>query len=133
MDPRVDRFFNQATRWKDEFSAMREIALECDLKEELKWGSPCYTYNGKNIVLIHGFKHYCGLLFFKGALLKDPKGILTRQSENVQAQRQVRFTNVREIRKLRKTLKEYIREAVEAEEAGLKVPKKKTSDYPVAP
>lgn len=133
MNPKVDRFFNEAARWKEEYIAMRAIALECNLKEELKWGYPCYVYEGKNIVLIHGFKNYCGLLFFKGALLKDPEGILTRQSENVQAQRQVRFTNVREIRKLRKTLKEYIREAVEAEEAGLKVPKKKISDYPVAP
>src|SRR5690606_13894005 len=133
MNPKVDRFFNEAARWKEEYIAMRAVTLECKLKEEMKWGYPCYVYEVKNIVLIHGFKNYSGLLCFKGTILKDPEGIMTRQSENVQAQRQVRFTNVREIRKLRKTLKEYIREAVEAEEAGLKVPKKKISDYPVAP
>lgn len=131
MNPKVDFFFTQATKWKKEFEELRKIILDCDLVEELKWGQPCYTFEKNNIVLIHGFKEYCALLFFKGALLKDPKGILVQQTENVQSARQVRFTNIRDIVKLKSTLKAYIYEAVEVEEKGLKVNFKKTSDFKI--
>jgi uncharacterized protein YdeI (YjbR/CyaY-like superfamily) len=130
MNPRVDFFFKSA-KWHDEYEQLRMIALDSGLKEELKWGCPCYSDDKKNIVLIHGFKDYCAVLFFKGALLKDPKGILIRQTKNVQSARQVRFTNVKEIIKLEPTLKKYIKEAIEVEKAGLKVTLKKTTDYPV--
>ena len=110
---------------------MRRIALECGLTEELKWGKPCYTFQNTNIVLIHGFKGYCALLFFKGALLKDAKGILIQQTENVQAARQIRFTNVREIVEMEPVLKAYIREAIEVEKAGLEVKYKRTSDFEI--
>ena len=110
---------------------MRAIVLDCGLDEDLKWGQPCYTINNKNIVLIHGFKEYCAYLFFKGALLKDEENILIQQTEHVQSPRQVRFTNVKEIVKLHKTLKAYIYEAIEVEKAGLKVKLKKASEYPV--
>ena len=132
MNSKVDFFFNKATKWQKEFEQLRTIILDCDLVEELKWGQPCYTFQKKNIVLIHGFKEYCALLFFKGALLTDPKKILVQQTENVQATRQIRFTNVQEIKKLEKILKVYIYEAVEVEEAGLKVELKKTSDFEIA-
>lgn len=131
MNPKVDWFFNKETKWQKEFEQLRSIVLECDLVEELKWGQPCYTFEKSNIVLIHGFKDYCALLFFKGALLKDPKGILIQQTENVQAARQIRFTHVREITKLKPVLKKYIYEAIAVEEAGLKVPLKKTSDFEI--
>ena len=131
MKPKVDFFFNKAKKWKDEFEKLRIIVLDCGLTEELKWGCPCYTFNNSNIVLIHGFKEYCALLFFKGALLHDTKGILIQQTKNVQAARQIRFTNVQEIIKLEKILKTYIYEAVEVEKAGLKVRLKKTSEYKV--
>lgn len=131
MNPKVDWFFDKATTWQEEFEQLRTIILDCGLTETLKWGQPCYMFEKSNIVLIHGFKEYCALLFFKGALLKDPKGILIQQTENVQAARQIRFTNVREIVKLKGTLKKYIYEAVEAEEAGLKVSFKKTSDFKI--
>lgn len=131
MNPKVDFFFTKAKQWKKEFEAMRAIALDCDLTEELKWGQACYTFENKNIVLIHGFKEYCAFLFFKGALLKDPKKILIQQTKNVQAARQIRFTNAGEITKLNATLKSYIYEAVAVEEAGLKVDFKKTSDVEV--
>src|SRR6185295_9803120 len=127
MNPKVDWFFAKAGKWQKEFEKLRAIVLGCDLKEELKWGQPCYTFEKSNIVLIHGFKEYCALLFFKGALLKDKKGILIQQTENVQSARQIRFTHAREIDKLKPTLKAYIYEAVEVEEAGLKVKYKKTS------
>src|SRR5579859_5161225 len=104
MNPKVDFFFNQAETWQAEFKKLRTIVLDCPLIEELKWGKPCYSFNGSNIVLIHGFKEYCALLFMKGALLKDPNGILIQQTENVQSGRQIRFTNVREIGKLASTL-----------------------------
>lgn len=130
-NPKVDWFFNKTQQWQEEFGQLRSIVLECDLIEELKWGQPCYTFDKRNIVLIHGFKEYCALLFFKGALLKDPKGILIRQTENVQSARQVRFANVREILKMKTSLNAYIYEAVEVEEAGLKVPAKKTSEYSI--
>lgn len=129
MNPKVDWFFDKATKWQKEYAQLRTIALECGLNEELKWGCPCYTFGKKNIVLIHGFKDYCAYLFFKGVLLKDPKGILIQQTKNVQVARQVRFTNVREIMKMEKTLKAYVHEAVEVEKAGLKTNLKKTSDY----
>jgi uncharacterized protein YdeI (YjbR/CyaY-like superfamily) len=131
MNPKVDFFFNKATQWKEEFEKLRTIILDCGLTEELKWGQACYTFEKSNIVLIHGFKEYCALLFFKGALLKDPKGILIQQTENVQAARQIRFSNVREIIKLKTTLKAYIYEAVEVEESGLKVNFKKTTDFKI--
>jgi uncharacterized protein YdeI (YjbR/CyaY-like superfamily) len=130
MNPRVDFFFKSA-KWHDEYEQLRMIVLDSGLKEELKWGCPCYSVDKKNIVLIHGFKDYCALLFFKGALLKDPKGILIQQTKNVQSARQVRFTNVKEIIKLAPALKKYIKEAIEVEKAGLKVELKKTTDYEV--
>jgi uncharacterized protein YdeI (YjbR/CyaY-like superfamily) len=129
MNPKVDFFFDKAKKWQDEFKKLRSIILACGLTEELKWGVPCYTFEKSNIVLIHGFKEYCAILFVKGALLKDAKGILIQQTENVQSARQVRFTSVREIVKLESTLKTYIQEAIEVEKAGLKVNYKKTSEY----
>ena len=131
MNPKVDFYFNKAKKWHDELKQMRTLVLDCHLVEELKWGCPCYTFEKSNIVLIHAFKDYCAFLFFKGALLKDPKKILIQQTENVQAARQVRFTNTKEITKLEKTLKVYIFEAVEIEEKGLKVPMKKTKEYAI--
>lgn len=128
-NPKVDWFFNKPGQWQQEYEKLRKIVLECDLTEELKWGCPCYTFEKRNIVLIHGFKEYCALLFVKGALLKDPKGILIQQTENVQSARQVRFTSGREIVKMKGTLKAYIREAIAAEKSGLKVSLKKTSQF----
>ena len=128
-NPKVDWFFNKPGQWQQEYEKLRKIVLECDLTEELKWGCPCYTFEKRNIVLIHGFKEYCALLFVKGALLKDPKGILIQQTENVQSARQVRFTSAREIVKMKGTLKAYIREAIAAEKSGLKVSLKKTSEF----
>lgn len=129
MNPKVDFFFNKAKNWQQEFEQLRTIILDCGLTEELKWGCPCYTYDKKNIVLIHGFKEYCAVLFFKGALLADPKGILIQQTENVQVPRQVRFTSLKEVTKLAPVLKKYIREAVEVEKSGLKPELKKTSEF----
>jgi uncharacterized protein YdeI (YjbR/CyaY-like superfamily) len=129
MNPKVDFFFSKEKKWHKEFEKLRAILCDCDLNEELKWGQACYTFQKNNIVLIHGFKQYCALLFFKGALLTDPEKILIRQTENVQSARQIRFTDVKEIMKLEKTLKTYIYEAVEVEEAGLKVELKKTSAF----
>jgi uncharacterized protein YdeI (YjbR/CyaY-like superfamily) len=131
MNPNVDFFFNKAGKWQEEFAQLRTIILDCGLTEELKWGQPCYTFQKKNIVLIHGFKEYCAMLFFKGALLKDPDGILIQQTQHVQAGRQVRFTSVRRIVRMRATLKAYVYEATEVEKAGLKVPLKKTAEFPV--
>jgi len=129
MNPKVDFYFDKAEKWQAEYEKLRMIVLDCQLTEELKWGCPCYTFQKANIVLIHGFKEYCALLFFKGALLQDANGILIRQTENVQAGRQIRFTNVREIIELETTLKAYIYEAIEVEKAGLKVSFKKTTEY----
>ena len=129
MNPKVDFFFDKAEKWHDEFEKLRMIVLDCGLDEALKWGQPCYMFEKKNIVLIHGFKEYCALLFFKGALLKDPNGILIQQTENVQAARQIRFTNVKEIVELEPVVKAYIHEAVGVEVAGLQVKLKETSDY----
>ncbi|MDE3143262.1 MAG: YdeI family protein [Bacteroidota bacterium] len=131
MNPDVDFYFSKATTWQKEIGKLRSIILDCGLTEELKWGCPCYTFQKTNIVLIHVFKEYCALLFFKGALLHDTNGILIQQTENVQSARQIRFTNVGEIVKLKSILKAYIFEAIEVEKAGLKVKLKKTSDYPV--
>src|SRR5881396_3644949 len=105
MNPKVDEYLRKAKKWKEEFEKLRMIVLDCQLTEELKWGHPCYTFEKRNIVLIHGFKEYCALLFFKGALLKDANAILIQQTENVQATRQVRFTNTREIAKMKSILK----------------------------
>jgi uncharacterized protein YdeI (YjbR/CyaY-like superfamily) len=129
LNPKVDWYFTKAGKWQKEIETLRTIALDCDLTEVLKWGCPCYTFGKSNIVLIHVFKEYCAFLFFKGALLKDPKGILVQQTENVQAARQIRFTNLQEITKLKKVLKAYIYEAVEVEEKGLKVNLKKTAEF----
>lgn len=129
MNPRVDEFYNKLQKWPEEFNLLRTIVLECGLTEEFKWKHPCYTFNNNNVVLIHGFKEYCALLFFKGALLKDPSSILISQSENVQAGRQIRFTKVKEITEKEKILKAYIYEAIEVEKAGLKVNLKKNQEY----
>jgi uncharacterized protein YdeI (YjbR/CyaY-like superfamily) len=131
MNPKVDWYFAKAGKWQKEVEKLRTIVLDCNLIEELKWGCPCYTFEKNNIVLIHVFKEYCALLFFKGVLLKDKKGILVQQTENVQSARQVRFTDVREIMKMEKTLKAYIYEAVEVEEAGLKAPFKKATEFSI--
>src|SRR5690349_11015965 len=130
-DRKIDEFFRKAKKWGEEFKKLRAIILECGLSEELKWGKPCYTFQNSNIVLIHGFKDYCALLFMKGALLKDAKGILIQQTENVQAARQIRFTSGREIVKMEPVLKAYIKEAIEIEKAGLEVNYKKTSEFKV--
>ncbi len=131
MNPKVDAYLSRAKKWREEFEKLRTIVLDCQLTEELKWGNPCYTFQKKNIVLIHGFKEYCALLFFKGALLKDADGILIQQTENVQAGRQIRFTNVREIVQMEPILKDYIHEAIEVEKAGLKVNFRKTSEFTI--
>lgn len=132
MNPKVDFFFEKDSKWKKEYEALRALMFECGLNEELKWGEPCYMHQQANIVLIHGFKEYCALLFFKGALLNDPKGILIQQTENVQVPRQIRFTSLQEIIDLKATLKAYIFEAIEVEKAGLKVELKKTSEFKMA-
>ena len=129
MNPKVDFFFNKTSKWQEAYAKLRMIALDCGLAEELKWGCPCYTFNGNNIVLIHGFKEYCAMLFFKGALLKDPNGILIQQTENVQSARQARFTGVGEIREQEPILKAYIKEAIDVEKAGLKVQLKETKEF----
>jgi uncharacterized protein YdeI (YjbR/CyaY-like superfamily) len=131
MNPKVDWFFDKAERWQKEFEKLRIIILDCGLDEKLKWGNPCYTFNESNIVLIHGFKEYCALLFFKGALLNNTNNILIQQTENVQSARQIRFTDVKEITKIESIIKAYIYEAIEVEKAGLKVNLKKTSDFKI--
>jgi uncharacterized protein YdeI (YjbR/CyaY-like superfamily) len=131
MNAKVDFYFSKAKRWREEFEKLRMIILECQLTEELKWGCPCYTFQKNNIVLIHGFKEYCALLFFKGALLTDSNGVLIQQTENVQAARQIRFTNVQEIVEMGTILKAYIHEAIEVERAGSKVNFKKTTEFAV--
>lgn len=132
MNPKVNFFFEKATQWKEEFEKLRTIALSTELVEDLKWGCPCYTYEGKNIFLIHGFKEYCALLFFKGALMKDPDHLLIQQTENVQAARQIRFTDVEQINDLEDILRQYMFEAVEIEESGAKVEMKKTKEFEMA-
>jgi uncharacterized protein YdeI (YjbR/CyaY-like superfamily) len=129
MNPKVDSFIAKENNWKEEFEKLRKIILDCGLEEELKWGVPCYTFQNRNIVLIHGFKEYCALLFFKGALLKDKHGILIQQTKNVQSARQVRFTNVNEISKKNAILKSYISEAIKLEKSGEKFNFKKTAEF----
>jgi len=131
MNPKVDFYFMKENKWQEELEKLRTIILDCQLSEELKWGVPCYTYQKRNIVLIHAFKEYCAILFVKGALLKDANGILITQTENVQAGRQIRFTAVKEIDEMETILKAYIYEAIEVEKAGLKVDFKKTTEYPM--
>jgi uncharacterized protein YdeI (YjbR/CyaY-like superfamily) len=131
MNPRVDFFFAKESKWQKEYEKLRNIILECGLTEELKWGCPCYADQKTNIVLIHGFKDYCALLFFKGALLGDPEGILIQQTKNVQSARQIRFTNLQQIVKLKNALKAYVYEAIEVEKAGLKVKMKKTAEFEI--
>lgn len=129
MNPQVDAFLTKAKQWQAEFEKLRALVLDTPLTEEFKWGKPCYTFQGSNIVIIHGFKEYCALLFCKGALLKDPQGILVQQTENVQAARQIRFTNVREIAEKKSLLKAYLLEAIAAEKAGMQVTYKQTSEF----
>jgi uncharacterized protein YdeI (YjbR/CyaY-like superfamily) len=130
-NPKVDWFFNNATQWKDEFIKLRSIILDCGLTEELKWGKPCYTLEGKNIVIIQGFKEYCALLFIKGPLLKDTDHLLIFPGEHMQTSNQLRFASVQEIEKKEAIIKAYVDEAIKVEKAGLKVALKKTGDYPV--
>lgn len=130
MNPKVvDRFLDKAQKWKEEMKLLRKICLDCGLTEDFKWMHPCYTLKGKNVVLIHEFKEYCALLFHKGALLKDTENILVQQTENVQAARQIRFTNIDEIIALESTIKAYIFEAIEVEKVGLEVKMKKVSEF----
>ncbi|MED3959119.1 YdeI family protein [Priestia aryabhattai] len=128
MNPKVDEFLTKAKKWKEEYEMLRKIVLDCELTEDFKWMNPCYTFEKKNIVLIHGFKEYCALLFPKGSLLQDSHGILIQQTENVQGARQIRFTNVQEIAEKEAILKAYIYEAIEVEKAGLKVKAKKPEE-----
>ena len=131
LNPKVDEFLSKATKWKEEYERLRDIILDCGLTEDFKWMHPCYTLDNKNILLIHGFKEYCAILFHKGALLKDEREILIQQTENVQAARQIRFTNVQEIVGMESILKDYIFEAIEVEKAGLKVELKKHAEYEI--
>jgi len=131
MNPKVDFYFDKVNKWQKEVRQLRTIVLSCGLNEELKWGVPCYIFQKSNIVLIHDFKDYCAVLFFKGALLNDPNGILIQQTKNVQAARQIRFTSVREIVEMKSVLKAYIYEAIEVEKAGLKVNYKSTTDFKI--
>lgn len=131
MNPKVDFFFEKAGKWQAGVEKLRSIVLDCNLVEELKWGVPCYTLNGSNVVLIHTFKEYGAILFHKGALLRDSEGILIQQTENVQAARQIRFTGLHEIEELEPVIKAYIYEAIEVEKAGLEVKLKKTAEFTV--
>lgn len=129
MNPKVDAFLKRQDTWRAEMTKLRAILLATGLTEELKWGQPCYALDGKNVVLIHGFKEYVAILFHKGALLADPKGVLIQQTKNVQSARQIRFTSVQEVAKLAKTVKDYVEEAIAVEHAGLKVTLKKTEEF----
>ncbi|TCN01263.1 uncharacterized protein YdeI (YjbR/CyaY-like superfamily) [Paenibacillus sp. BK033] len=131
LDRKVDGFINKSKKWKEEYIKLREIVLDCELTEDFKWMHPCYTHEGKNILIIHGFKEYCAILFQKGALLKDPNGILIQQTENVQAARQIRFTNVEQIIEMEAILKAYILEAIEVEKSGQEISYKKNDEYTV--
>ena len=130
-NPKVDGFLKRAGKWREELTALRQIVLECPVTEELKWGKPAYTFKDRNVVIFQGFKDYCALLFPKGVLLKDPKLILIQQTEHVQAARQLRFTNLPEIVRLKSTIKAYVKEDIELEKAGKEVTYKKTSEFPV--
>jgi uncharacterized protein YdeI (YjbR/CyaY-like superfamily) len=129
MNPNVDEYIRKEKKWQDEFENLRTVILDNGLTEELKWNKPCYTFEQKNIVIIQGFKEYCALMFFKGALLSDPNGILISPGENSQAQRQIRFTNARQIMEMKAILKDYVNRAIEVEKAGLEVNFKKTEEY----
>ncbi len=130
MNPAVDNYIDKSPRWREALSALRSILLDCQLDETLKWGVPCYTFQGRNVVLMHTFRDYCALLFHKGALLSDPAGMLIQQTEQTQAAtRQIRFTNVAEVSEQVNVLQNYIREAIELEKAGAQVTFKKTADY----
>jgi uncharacterized protein YdeI (YjbR/CyaY-like superfamily) len=131
MNPKADWFFKKDTKWQEAYSDLRMLVLDCGLREELKWGCPCYTVEKSNVVLIHGFKDYCALLFMQGALLKDPKNILVQQTKNVQSARQIRFSNIEEILKNKSTIKAYIKEAIAIDKAGLKLELKKTTEYKI--
>jgi len=131
MNPKVDAYLSKAKKWQEELKRLRMIVLDCELTEELKWGQPCYTFQNSNVVIISGFNEYCALNLFKGALLSDPNGILVRPGEHTQAGRQIRFTSVQEIVEMEPILKAYLNEAIEVEEAGLKVDYKETSDYTI--
>lgn len=131
MNPKVDFFFEKPSQWQEEYKLLRSLALGCDLTEELKWGKPCYTLNNSNVVLIHGFKEYCALLFHKGALLNDEQNLLIQQTENVQAARQLRFTSYDQIHDMQDDIKAYIKDAIRVEKAGLKVEMKKTAEYEI--
>lgn len=131
MNPKVNWFFDKSTKWQDAYQELRDIVLSLDLTEELKWGCPCYTYDKNNVVLIHGFKDYCALLFMKGAIMKDRKNILVQQTENVQSARQIRFTNLNEIVKQKSVIKSYIKNAIEVEKSGVKIEMKKTTEYKI--
>lgn len=128
-NPKVDAYIDREKSWKPEFEKLRAIALSSGLAEDFKWGHPCYSLDGINVVLIHGFKEYCAYLFFKGALMEDPSGILVQQTENVQAARQIRFTSAEQIGKMDNALKSYIHNAIAAEKSGAKVEMKKTSEF----
>ena len=130
-NPKGDAYFERQKDWREESQALRKIVLSCGLTEELKWGEPCYTVDKANVVIIHGFKEYCALLFFKGALMKDPNGILIKQTENVQGARQIRFTDLGEIGQMQDILKTYVQQAVAVENAGLKVEYRKTEEFPM--
>lgn len=132
MNPKVDAFIGRADKWQEEFEALRNILLDCQLTETLKWGCPCYVFQNANVVLIHGFKDYCALLFFKGSLMSDPHGLLVQQTENVQVGRQMRFTSVKDIQKLKTPIRQYILEAVQVESQGLRPQLKKSTEFAVA-
>ncbi len=131
MNPSVDWFFNKPTKWQEAYSELRQVVLDCNLTEELKWGCPCYTNNKSNIVLIHGFKDYCALLFMQGALLKDTKKVLIQQTENVQAARQMRFKSIDDVLKNKSLIITYLKEAIKLDKAGIKVELKKTTEYKI--
>ncbi|XWN37984.1 MAG: YdeI/OmpD-associated family protein [Balneola sp.] len=132
MNPNTDWFFDKDSKWQDEYRLLRTIVLDTGLTEELKWGKPCYTVNGNNVVLIHGFKDYCALLFHKGVLLNDAENILVQQTKNVQSARQIRFTDAEQINEMAAIIRAYIFEAVEVEKAGIEVPMKKTAEFEMA-
>ena len=129
MNPKTDWFFDKDSKWQDEYKLLRTIILDTGLTEELKWGKPCYTVNGNNVLLIHGFKEYCALLFHKGVLLSDSEDILVQQTENVQSARQIRFTDAEQINEMAAIIRAYIFEAIEVEKAGIEVPMKKTAEF----
>lgn len=131
MNPKVTDYIETTEKWQAEFEILRKIVLDCDLVEDFKWGCPCYTFQKNNVVIIHGFKEYCAILFVKGALLQDEDKILIQQTENVQSARQIRFKTTKEIIEIKSTIQAYIFEAVEVEKAGLQVERKKTEDYTI--